>query len=91
MGLMPACPNHMNSTLSYIDPTDVASVKVFAGITPVSVGGDSIGGTIQVISAAPEFAAEGEKTLIKGHTGAFYRSNGNAKAAMFRRRWQRKV
>jgi iron complex outermembrane receptor protein len=79
MGLMPACPNHMNSTLSYIDPTDVASVKVFAGIAPVSVGGDSIGGTIQVISAAPEFATEDAKPLTKGHAGVFYRSNGNAK------------
>jgi len=76
--LMPACPNHMNSALSYIDPTKVASVRVFAGITPVSVGGDSIGGTIQVESAAPEFARQGEKLLVKGETGTFFRSNGNA-------------
>ena len=78
MGLMPACPNHMNSALSYIDPTNVASVRVFAGITPVSVGGDSIGGTIQVKSAPPEFAKAGEKALIQGQAGIFYRSNGNA-------------
>jgi iron complex outermembrane receptor protein len=77
MGLMPACPNHMNSALSYIDPTNVGSVKVFAGITPVSVGGDSIGGTIQVNSAPPEFANAGENTLFKGKAGAFFRSNGN--------------
>jgi iron complex outermembrane receptor protein len=77
MGLMPACPNHMNSALSYIDPTNVGSVKVFAGITPVSVGGDSIGGTIQVNSAPPEFANAEEKTLLKGKTGVFFRSNGN--------------
>ena len=55
MDLMAACPNHMNSVLSYIDPTQVGSVTVYAGITPVSVGGDSIGGTIQVKSAPPEF------------------------------------
>ena len=79
MDLMAACPNHMNSALSYIDPTKVASVKVFAGITPVSVGGDSIGGTIQVKSALPEFAAAGQGTLLKGQAGGFYRSNGNAK------------
>jgi iron complex outermembrane receptor protein len=78
MGLMPACPNHMNSALSYIDPTNVGSVKVFAGITPVSVGGDSIGGTILVKSAPPEFADTGEKSLFNGHAGIFYRSNGNA-------------
>ncbi|MCR4298419.1 MAG: TonB-dependent receptor [Gallionella sp.] len=78
MDLISACGNHMNPALSYIDPSNVGSVKVFAGITPVSIGGDSIGGTIQVDSAAPEFAAD-EHTLLKGQAGAFYRSNGNAK------------
>lgn len=76
MDLISACGNHMNPPLSYIDPSNVGSVKVFAGITPVSVGGDSIGGTIQVDSNMPEFAANGE-TLLKGEAGAFYRSNGN--------------
>ena len=78
MDLMPACPNHMNSALSYIDPTKVGSVTVFAGITPVSVGGDSIGGSIQVKSAPPEFARAEEKVLTKGQAGTFFRSNGNA-------------
>ena len=78
MNLVSSCPNHMNSPLSYIDPTHVESVKVFAGITPVSVGGNSIGGTVQVISASPEFAEHGQGTLLKGETGPFYRSNGNA-------------
>jgi len=77
MDLVSSCANHMNPPLSYIDPSNVGSIKVFAGITPVSVGGDSIGGTIQVDSAAPEFAVGGE-TLLKGQAGAFYRSNGNA-------------
>jgi iron complex outermembrane receptor protein len=78
MDLISACANHMNSPLSYIDPANVASVKVFAGITPVSVGGDSIGGTIQVDSATPQFAQAGEGTLINGQVGAFYRSNNAA-------------
>jgi iron complex outermembrane recepter protein len=76
MDLMPACPNHMNSALSYIDPTRVSTVTVFAGITPVSVGGDSIGGTTQVKSAPPEFARAGETVLAKGHAGTLFRSNG---------------
>ncbi len=80
MDLVAACPNHMNSALSYIDPTSVGSVKVYAGIAPVSVGGDSIGGTIQVDSAPPAFAAPGDY-LAKGQLGAFHRSNGNAKGA----------
>jgi iron complex outermembrane receptor protein len=78
MDLIAACPNHMNPPLSYIDPSNVGSVKVFAGITPVSAGGDSIGGTIQVDSPAPEFAAPGQGTLLKGQAGGYYRSNGNA-------------
>jgi iron complex outermembrane receptor protein len=79
MDLIPACPNHMNSPLSYIDPTSVGSIKVFAGITPVSAGGDSIGGTIMMDQAAPEFANADEGTLTKGQAGGFYRSNGGAK------------
>jgi len=78
MDLMTACPNHMNSALSYIDPTRVGAITVFAGITPVSVGGDSIGGTIQVTSAAPEFADSADKVTGKGQLGTFYRSNGHA-------------
>jgi iron complex outermembrane receptor protein len=78
MDLISACANHMNPPLSYIDPANVQSVKVFAGITPVSLGGDSIAGTIQVDSAAPEFAADGQELLHKGRVGAFYRSNNHA-------------
>ena len=78
MDLISACGNHMNPALSYIDPTNVGRAAVFAGITPVSIGGDSIGGTILVDSADPEFAKDGEELLTKGEIGAFYRSNGNA-------------
>ena len=78
-GLMPACPNHMNSPLSYIAPTKVGSITVFAGITPVSVGGDSIGGSIQVESASPEFARADEEAYAKGELGTFFRSNGHAR------------
>ena len=78
MDLVAACPNHMNSVLSYIDPTKVAAVRVYAGVTPVSVGGDSIGGTIQVTSEAPEFATPDQAPYAKGHASTFYRSNGDA-------------
>ncbi len=78
MDLIASCPNHMNSPLSYIDPSNVGGIRVFAGITPVSVGGDSIGGTIVVDTPAPVFAASGQGSLVKGELGAFYRSNGDA-------------
>ncbi len=81
MDLVSSCGNHMNPPLSYIDPTRVGSVRMFAGVTPVSVGGDSIGATIQVDSPAPEFAASGQDRLLKGQAGTFYRSNGNGMGA----------
>lgn len=81
MDLIASCPNHMNPALSYIDPTNVGAIKVYAGITPVSVGGDSIGGTIIADTSAPVFAAPGQGSLTKGEVGAFYRSNGNAVGA----------
>lgn len=72
-----SCPNHMNPPLSYLDPSQVESIRVWAGLTPVSVGGDSIGGTIAVESASPVFAAPGQETLTKGRFGTFYQSNGD--------------
>ena len=78
MDFISACPNHMNSPLSYIDPTHVASAKVYAGVSPVSVGGDSLGGSIVVESTPPVFARPGDNTLFQGEAGLFYRSNGDA-------------
>ncbi|WP_456417779.1 TonB-dependent receptor plug domain-containing protein [Thiolapillus sp.] len=77
MDLISACGNHMNPALSYIDPSNVDTAMVYAGIAPVSVGGDSIGGAIVVESSPPEFADNDEKLLTTGEIGAFYRSNGN--------------
>lgn len=77
MDLVASCPNHMNSPLSYIHPTAVESIQVFSGVTPVSVGGDSIGGSIVVESAAPVFADPGEH-VAQGEASASYRSNGDA-------------
>ncbi len=76
MDLVAACPNHMNPALSYIDPSRVGRVKVYAGVTPVSAGGDSIGGSIQVESAAPVFADAGGRR-VEGRAAVFYRSNGD--------------
>jgi len=72
-----ACPNHMNPPLSYIDPSQVVIVDVIAGVTPVSKGGDSLGGTVIVESAAPQFAAAGEGVRTEGSVGAYYRSNND--------------
>ena len=81
MDLMAACPNHMNSPLSYVDATRVETVKVYAGITPVSAGGDSLGGTIQIVSKPPQFAGEDGKALVAAQVRGFFRSNGSARGA----------
>jgi iron complex outermembrane receptor protein len=70
----------MNSPLSYIDPSNVDSITVMTGVSPVSAGGDSIGAVISVKSAAPEFAEAGQ-TITKGEVGSSYRSNGDAISA----------
>ncbi|MDY0012726.1 MAG: TonB-dependent receptor [Rhodocyclaceae bacterium] len=77
MDLIASCPNHMNPALSYLDPSNVGALKVYAGLSPVSVGGDSIGGTVLAETPPPVFAAAGQGRLFKGEAGAFYRSNGN--------------
>lgn len=83
MDLVASCPNHMNPALAAIDPSNLGNVQVLAGITPVSLGGDSIGGSIIVDSAAPEFAAPGAPSIDKGQVGAFYRSNNDARGGNF--------
>ena len=78
MDLMASCPNHMNSPLSYIDASRVDSIKVLAGASPVSMGGDSIAGTIAVSAPPPRFA-EQQVLSVSGQAGAFVRSNGRAR------------
>jgi iron complex outermembrane recepter protein len=77
MTVSSACPNHMNPTLSYVAPAQAVQVTVVAGITPVSLGGDSLGGTISVESPMPVFAESGSKLREEGTFTGFYRSNGN--------------
>ena len=78
MDFIASCPNHMNPPLSYLNPNSIGTLKVYAGITPVSVGGDSIGGTIIANTLAPEFAAPGQGVMAKGEIGGYYRSNNKA-------------
>ncbi len=79
MDLVSSCGNHMNPPLSYLDPDSVGTIEAYTGAIPVSVGGDSIGGSVIVRSAPPRFAATSEKPLVSGEVGAFYRSNGNGR------------
>ena len=80
MDFIASCPNHMNPPLSYLAPSQISTLKVYAGIAPVSVGGDSIGGSVVAETAAPVFAEAGQSLLSQGELGAIYRSNGNARS-----------
>ena len=76
MTVSSACANHMNPPLSYAAPSQAAEITVLAGITPVSLGGDSLGGTVAVESRPPVFASAGERLHQEGASTGFYRSNG---------------
>jgi iron complex outermembrane receptor protein len=76
MTVSSSCPNHMNPPLSYAAPAQAAQVTVLAGITPVSLGGDSLGGTVSVESRLPVFAQPGERLHQEGASTGFYRTNG---------------
>ncbi len=78
MSITSACANHMNPPLAYIDRSNVGKITAMTGITPVSMGGDSIGGTIVVDSPSPVFAEPGKDILLDGSFSSFYRSNGDA-------------
>jgi len=81
MDFIASCPNHMNPPLSYIDPAKLGAVQVYAGITPVSAGGDSIGGSIVVASRPARFGSDGRRWQTVGEIGAQARSNGDAHSA----------
>ena len=78
MTLTSACANHMNPPLSYIDRSNIGKITILSGVTPVSLGGDSIGGTISIKTPDPVFAEPGQDVLLDGSASAFYRSNGDA-------------
>ncbi len=79
MTITSACPNHMNPALSYTDTSKIAEMDVVAGITPVSQGGDSIGGTIVVKSKNPVFAQKSGEVVMGGDVTGFYHSNNAAR------------
>jgi iron complex outermembrane receptor protein len=78
-----ACANHMNPPMSYISSSNVSGIAVKSGVTPVSYGGDNIGGIIVVESDQPEFANPGEGTRTAGNVSAYYRSINDGKGASF--------
>lgn len=78
-----SCPNHMNPAMSYIEPSKISTIEVMAGITPVSAGGDSLGGSILVKSKELAFA-QGSSTIKQTlNLNSYYKSNNENQGASF--------
>jgi iron complex outermembrane receptor protein len=77
MDLIASCPNHMNPALSYIDPTNVGALQVYAGVAPVSTGGDRLAAPSLPNRARPSLPHQAG-SVTKGEVGTFYRSNNQA-------------
>jgi iron complex outermembrane receptor protein len=56
MAITPACPNHMDPPLHYAGVEAVDRLEVIAGATPVSLGGDSLAGSVEANSAPLAFS-----------------------------------
>ncbi len=68
-----SCPNHMNPTLSFVHPDQVMGVQTFAGLDPVSNGGDNIAGSILVTTKKLRFSDGGVDSSLR--LRSFYKSN----------------
>jgi iron complex outermembrane recepter protein len=76
MEITPACPNHMDPPSLYIAPSQLHSLTVLPGITPVSLGGDNIGGMVLAEPRPPAFATT-PNPFVTGELGSFYRSSND--------------
>lgn len=68
------CPNHMNPPGSYVLAGAVTSIALSPTLSPVSAGGDNIGGVIAITTRGPVFAATGEGLRRDGEASFTYRS-----------------
>lgn len=70
------CPNHMNPASSYIQSGRLARVTLMPTLSPVSEGGDNIGGVLALESAPPAFTTSGVDEF--GRASVNYRSVARA-------------
>lgn len=80
MTITPACPNHMDPPLHYAAAGAGDLIDLYAGISPVSVGGDHIGGSLSFARPDPVFA-DGVVSLFRGKLGASFTGSQDAALA----------
>jgi len=77
MSITPACPNHMDPPLHYSGLEGLGALDVIVGATPVSLGGDSIVGSVEARTRPLDFAA-GPQWQPSARVEAGYASGNNA-------------
>jgi len=77
LNIAPAGPNWMDPPLSHQAPAQLESINVIRGISPVSAGAESIGGTITTKKAYLPFY-NGDKVETHGNISTGYDSNNSA-------------
>ncbi len=77
LNVAPAGPNWMDPPLSHLAPAQLDSISVIRGISPVSAGAESIGGTITTKKAHLPFAS-GDDVESHGNISTGYDSNNSA-------------
>jgi iron complex outermembrane receptor protein len=75
LGVMPGCPNAMDTPLSYMSPMITEELVVARGIASVSLAPESIGGHIGTTLSRGEFSKDGAR--LSGLLGTRYSGNGN--------------
>ena len=80
MTITPACPNHMDPPLHYAAAGAGDLIDMYAGISPVSVGGDHIGGSLSFARPEPVFA-DGPGSLFRGKLGTSFSGSQDAALA----------
>ncbi len=78
------CPNHMNPPGSYVLASSVETISLSPTLSPVSAGGDNIGGVIAITTRGPVFAAAGEGLRTEGQASLNYRSGIEGGSASLR-------
>ncbi len=82
-----ACANHMNPSLSYVDPFFGSRLEVRQKFASIGDFGDSIGDTIVLQSVLPEFSLSKTTARFEGKIGTAYRSNGDGLSELLHIEW----
>jgi len=77
LNVAPAGPNWMDPPLSHVAPSQLDNITVIRGISPVSAGAESIGGTVTATTAKLPYAS-GDTITSRGNLITGYNSNNNA-------------